>query len=263
VVSVLPILFDLDDTLVVEEPAAQASFEATARFAEARHPGIDTRLLAGAAREHARELWYASPTHEYGRRIGISSWEALWCRFEGDGEELRALRGWLPTYRRETWRLALAGQGIDDPPLAGELGERFGEERRRRHEPVAGAAAVLDQLGAGRPLALVTNGATCLQREKLAASGLEGHFDLIVVSAEVGVAKPDAAIFEHVLATVEADRAVMVGDSLVKDVEGALAAGLDAVWLNRAGAAAPPAPPGIAQISTLTELPDALAAIEG
>lgn len=252
------VLFDLDDTLVVEEPAAQASFEATARFAAGRHGGADASRLAAAAREHARELWYAAPTHEYGRRIGISSWEALWCRFEGDGPDLRALREWSPTYRREAWRLALADQGIDDAALAEELGERFGEERRRRHEAFADASAALDQLAADFRMALVTNGATCLQREKLAESGLEEHFELVVVSAEVGVAKPDPVIFEHVLTRLEADRAVMIGDSLVKDVEGAIAAGLDAVWLNRDGAAAPANRQGVVQISTLAELPDAL-----
>lgn len=258
-----PLLFDLDDTLVVEEPAAQASFEATASFAAERHDGLEAPLLTTAAREHAHALWYAAPTHEYGRRIGISSWEALWCRFEGDGSELRSLREWSPSYRREAWRLALADQGIEDPAFAEELGERLAEERRRRHEPFADAAAVLDELRRRHRLALVTNGAACLQREKLAACGLEAYFDVVVVSADVGVAKPGAEIFEHVLARLEADRGVMVGDSLVRDVEGALAAGLSAVWLNRDGAEGPASRPGVAQISTLAELPGALATLGG
>lgn len=258
-----PLLFDLDDTLVVEEPAAVASFRATASFAAERHAGLDAPLLAAAAREHARVLWYAEPTHEYGRRIGISSWEGLWCRFEGDGAELQALRAFSPSYRREAWRLALADQGVEDADLAEELGELFAAERRRRHEAVAGAAAVLEELGADRRLALVTNGAACLQREKLAASGLEGHFDVVVISAEVGVAKPDAAIFEHVLRRMEADRAVMVGDSLARDVEGALAAGLGAVWLNRDGDEEAAGRPEVTRISTLAELPGALRALDG
>jgi putative hydrolase of the HAD superfamily len=50
--------------------------------------------------------------------------------------------------------------------------------------------------------------------------------------------------------------AVMVGDSLDRDIHGALAAGLGAVWLNRSGAEAPA---GITRVSTLAELPAALA----
>ncbi len=77
------LLFDLDDTLVVEEPAAAAAFLATAEVAVARHR-VQADRLALAARERARELWYATPAHPYCLRVGISSWEGLWCRFEGE-----------------------------------------------------------------------------------------------------------------------------------------------------------------------------------
>jgi putative hydrolase of the HAD superfamily len=132
-------------------------------------------------------------------------------------------------------------------------------ERRRRFEPFADAAAVLDELSRSRRLALVTNGAACLQREKLAACGLEAYFDVVVVSADVGVAKPGAEIFEHVLTRLNADGGVMIGDSLDRDVEGAIAAGLGAVWLNRDGAEGQPSRPDVTEIATLAELPGALA----
>jgi putative hydrolase of the HAD superfamily len=150
---------------------------------------------------------------------------------------VQALRDWFPTYRREAWRLALADQGLDDPQLAEELGEHFARERRARHEVFADAAEVLGQVQESYSLALVTNGAACLQREKLAASGLSEFFEVVVVSADVGAAKPDALIFEHVLSRLgaTADGAVMIGDSIPKDIDGALAAGLGAVWVNRDG----------------------------
>ena len=100
------LLFDLDETLVVEEPAAVAAFEATAQVA-ATHHDVDVPALAVAARSRARELWRAAPTHPYCLRIGISSWEGLWCRFEADNADARRLRDWSPTYRREAWRLQL------------------------------------------------------------------------------------------------------------------------------------------------------------
>ena len=101
------LLLDLDDTLVVEEPAAVAAFAATAAAAAERHP-LDPRQLALDARACARELWHEAEVSAFGRRIGISSWEALWCRYEGDDEELRAMRDWAPGFRRDTWRAALA-----------------------------------------------------------------------------------------------------------------------------------------------------------
>jgi putative hydrolase of the HAD superfamily len=271
------LLFDLDETLMVEEPAAVASFAATAELAAARSD-IDSARLALDARSRARELWYASPTHAYCKRVGISSWEGLWCRFEGESRDVQALRDWFPTYRCEAWRLALADQGLDDPQLAEELGEHFAHERRARHEVFADAREVLGQLRESYSLALVTNGAACLQREKFAASGLSESFEVVVVSADVGAAKPDASIFEHALSRLgaTADRAVMIGDSIPKDIDGALAAGLGAIWVNRDGRR-PPAnledPPDGAdhtgredppdrndflEIATLSDLPEAL-----
>jgi putative hydrolase of the HAD superfamily len=255
----VPLLFDLDETLVVDERAAAGAFEATARLAASRRP-LDERALAASARTRARELWHTGPDHDYCRRIGISSWEGLWCRFEGDGPETAALREWAPVYRREAWRRALADQRIDDPDLAADLGERFARERRRRHETFADAEAALAELGARHRLALVTNGAACLQREKLEASGLGRHFDAVVVSAELGVGKPEPEIFEAALDRLGAapGEAAMVGDTIDRDIAGATAAGLAAIWLNRAGRPAPPeaAPP--VEIRGLAELPAAV-----
>jgi putative hydrolase of the HAD superfamily len=258
------LLFDLDDTLIVEQPAATAAFDAIAQVAATRYD-LDPATLALAARSRARELWYAAPTHEYCMRVGISSWEGLWCKFEGEAPEVQALRDWSPAYRNEAWRLALAEQEVDDSKLAEELAERFSVERRARHEVFADVEAPLGRLKESHSLALVTNGAACLQREKLAASGLSDHFEVVVVSADLGVAKPDATVFEHALSQlgVDADRAVMVGDSVSKDIDGALAAGLEAVWVNREERPAPSDRESLVEIATLNELPDALRKLFG
>jgi len=135
------LLFDLDDTLIPEEPLAVAAFQATARAA----PGVDAERLALDARAHARALWRAGETYPYCRRIGISSWEGLWCRFEGAGAELRELRAWAPEFRHEAWGRALADQGLDDPTLAAPARARH----QRRRLPAAGEARTLR---AGRAL---------------------------------------------------------------------------------------------------------------
>lgn len=252
------LLFDLDETLMVEEPAAEAALLATAQLAAAKYE-VDAEMLASGARIRARELWYAAPTHGYCMRVGISSWEGLWCRFEGSAAEVRALREWSPEYRREAWSFALADQGVDDAQLAEELGERFAVERRARHEVFADVETSLSRIGRSHRLGLVTNGAACLQREKLAASRLAGYFEVVVISADLGVAKPHAAIFEHALERlgVECGNGVMVGDSIAKDIDGALTAGLGAVWVNRGGLPTPP-DRDLVEVSTLDNLSDAL-----
>lgn len=256
-------LFDLDDTLVVDEATARESFLATAGYAATHHPQLDTHRLALDARTRARELWRAAPTHPYCARIGISSWEGLWCPYEGAHPEVAALRAWAPTYRQQAWRLALEDQSIDDGALAAELGERFGVERRARHRTFEDALPVVRTLAASHRLALVTNGLTCLQHEKLRASGLAVYFEVVVVSGELGVGKPDPAVFAAALSPVATgdDGAVMIGDSFHRDVAGARAAGLHAVWLNRDGAPRPPGHPEVQEIRTLSELPGALEGI--
>lgn len=91
--------------------------------------------------------------------------------------------------------------------------------------------------------------------EQLAGSGLSGLLDAAVSSAEAGVAKPDPEIFARTLARagVAPAAAWHVGDDLVADVEGALAAGLTPVLIDRAGTAT--APPGVPVIASLAELP--------
>jgi putative hydrolase of the HAD superfamily len=64
---------------------------------------------------------------------------------------------------------------------------------------------------------------------------LNHHFDSIHISARVGAAKPDPAIFRAALNhhAVEPHRALHVGDCLREDVDGASAAGMRAVWIDR------------------------------
>ncbi|MBN1350529.1 HAD-IA family hydrolase [candidate division KSB1 bacterium] len=60
-------------------------------------------------------------------------------------------------------------------------------------------------------------------------------FDAVVTSQACQIYKPDTRIFDYALKALELDRqqVLMVGDSLVSDVAGAVAAGIDAVWINR------------------------------
>lgn len=86
--------------------------------------------------------------------------------------------------------------------------------------------------------------------------GLAAFFDRILPSAAAGAAKPDAAIFHRAIAAlgVVPPAALHVGDRLREDVEGAAAAGLVAVLLDRAGQR-PSLPPGVRALASLADLP--------
>ena len=82
------LIFDMDDTLVVEEASAETAFRSVCRFAKNKR-GIDAEALYRSIRESCRSIWYASPSHPYCLKVGISSWEGLWAEFKGDGKDLQ------------------------------------------------------------------------------------------------------------------------------------------------------------------------------
>jgi len=86
---------------------------------------------------------------------------------------------------------------------------------------------------------------------------LERYITIAISSAEHGYMKPHRSIFDAALerAGARADEAIMVGDSLRADIEGALAAGLRAVLLRRSGDRPEPLPDGVTVITSLRELP--------
>ena len=90
-------------------------------------------------------------------------------------------------------------------------------------------------------IAVVTNNIVSEQVAKMKRLDLDRYVDALVVSEAVGSSKPDAAIFDAALREigVAKDDAVMLGDSWSADIEGAIRAGIRAVWFNARGAARP------------------------
>ena len=100
---------------------------------------------------------------------------------------------------------------------------------------------------------MVVSNWDCSLPEWLAGCGLIDLVDDVVTSAATGAAKPDPAIFRRALelAGAEPAEAVHVGDSLDKDIEGARAVGIRAIFIARKGR--PPA--GIEAVESLEEMP--------
>lgn len=83
-------------------------------------------------------------------------------------------------------------------------------------------------------LGIITNGRSQNQQNKIDVAGFRNFFDVIIVSDEVGVKKPESEIFELACdkLNVNVQNAVFIGDNLQNDVLGAINAGLQAVWIN-------------------------------
>ncbi|HEY5792402.1 MAG TPA: HAD family hydrolase [Chthoniobacterales bacterium] len=259
--SLKAILFDLDDTLVVDEAVSKQTFAAIGQLA-ARH-GAEGDRLQRVAQSTARKLWGEGSCHAYCRSIGISAFECLWGKFEGATPELTALREWSHAFRVEAFDRALREQLIDNPVLAQELAAAWSSTRRKNQRLMPDAVETLARLSAYR-IGLLTNGAPDLQREKLAASGLGSFFQAVAVSGEHGIGKPKPEIFQRLLAElgVEAGEAVMVGNSLERDIAGANAAGITSIWLKVAGSEEHFETTPRFTLHGLAELPKILAGLE-
>lgn len=230
------VFFDLDDTLVVDEAVSKEALHITAERAQSAHGAQREPFLRDAVR-HAKTLHQAGPCQPYCKAIGISAFECLWGRFEGDSAELTQLREWSHAFRRQVFDAALRDQMIESSDGAPDLAETFSRERRKLQRLMPDARETLTRLAPLFSIGLLTNGAPDLQREKIAASGLGSFFQVIAVSGEHGIGKPRAEIFHRLAAQagVEAAEAVMVGNSLERDIAGARNAGMTSIWIQVAG----------------------------
>lgn len=98
------------------------------------------------------------------------------------------------------------------------------------------ARELLEALAGKAKLGIITNGFTELQQVRLAKMGLSDTFEQVVISEQVGVAKPDAGIFDYTMEKIGQpckSKVLMVGDNLHSDVLGGVNYGIDTCWLNR------------------------------
>ena len=97
-----------------------------------------------------------------------------------------------------------------------------------------GTIEILDYLKTKYNLHIITNGFAEIQGNKLNNSYIAHYFKTITNSEMAGVKKPNHKIFDYALdlAETKKENSIMIGDCIEADVQGALDAGLDAVFFN-------------------------------
>ncbi len=194
------VLWDLDDTLYSRREAARKMFPGM--FRQCLYTDRSDAFLNEAAAFMMTKVKRNSMTHE-------DAFRALLKRYPSD----------KPYVRSEC--LAYYYAHIRDFAV-----------------PFPETIEIIQKLKAhGLKMAIVTNITPELlehQKKKVQALGIATLFDAIVFSAELGVHKPDRRIFDHTasLLGVPNEDCLFVGDDPESDVAGALAAGMEAVWLD-------------------------------
>jgi len=88
-------------------------------------------------------------------------------------------------------------------------------------------------------LAIVTNGLASVQNPRFKSSELRKHFKHIIISEEIGFAKPKKEIFDYtfnLLNNPRKESVIIIGDNLTSDIKGGEDYGIDTCWFNPTGA---------------------------
>ena len=156
--------------------------------------------------------------------------DALWKLLEKGGITQKELR-----VRRFEQFLQAVGKDDCDPVA---IADTYAGALGRQNVPLPGAVEAVRRWSEILPVIIVTNGISEIQRGRMALSPIREHIAGMIVSEEVGAAKPDPRML--LMAMEEAGvtdraRALMLGDSLTSDMQGAVNAGVDACWFNPHG----------------------------
>lgn len=198
------VFFDLDHTLWDFDKNSELTFET---ILNKNHPTIETKEFIENYVPINQECWklyqYDKITHE----------------------ELR--------YNRLKYSFDAINYSISDEEIDTIANDyiRFLPENNHLFD---GAIELLDYLKPKYNLHIITNGFADVQYKKLNNSKIDSYFQTITNSEMAGVKKPNPIIFDYALDLAKAKKeySIMIGDSLEADVQGALNAGLDAIYFN-------------------------------
>ncbi len=201
------LLFDLDDTIF--------DHVATCRAALSRLRAERTFLR----RRSLGDLW-----DEYHRLVDLTHSEVALGRRSAEDA------------RTERWeRMGRFCGTTLTPGEASSAARRYRTYYQSLRRPVAGAPELLARLHRSATIGIISNNEGVEQEEKIRHLGIGPSVDILVVSGNEGVAKPDPRIFRIAFERAGARPAesVMIGDSWENDVLGATRAGVRPIWFNR------------------------------
>jgi len=197
------ISFDLDDTLWPIEPVMRA---------------VQKNSEAWLAEEHPQVLKQHSP--EAIKQLTFSAYH--------DHPELRHN---LTALRKISLKKLFLASGYDkaEADSHAQSGYEVFHQTRNTVDFFPHALSALEQLQKNYQLVALTNGNACLK-----TIGISHFFSAHFSSENVGVAKPDPAMFEAALShyNLTGDQVVHVGDHPEQDIVAAKAVGMKTIWVN-------------------------------
>lgn len=128
------------------------------------------------------------------------------------------------------------------PDMAEKANEYYISHLSQTAILIEGALGFVQKLSKEAKLYIITNGFYEVQTGRFADCPLIPYFKEVFISEKVGYAKPDKRFFEIAAAQIpdfHKEKALVIGDSLTSDIQGANNAGMDCIWYNPKAAPAP------------------------
>lgn len=226
--AIKALFFDLDDTLHSFRESSRAAMDEVYRAITSRYPIDPERLRT-----------------EYLALLRQAEEDAFF-----DGKTSKE-------YRTKRFSNLLKAFGIEDPQFADGLVQLYSDVLERSTVPFPDTISCLEELGKHYDLYLITEGPEDAQRKAVDILGLTGYFEDIVISGQIKKIKSTGELFEASLerSGLRPEEVIVIGDSIQRDIKGAMKAGIKGVWLNRLGAKPSRADPTPwAQLNTLEQL---------
>jgi 2-haloacid dehalogenase len=174
----------------------------------------------------------------------------MWRTFE---------RGEITQAKLKPRRFELLSEAINVPLDPDQFSATYLLQLGQNAQLIDGTESMLQALNGKVKMMLITNGLQAVQRSRFTLSPLSEHFTDLVISEEVGVAKPDRRIFDiafEKMGNPAKDRVLMIGDSLSSDMAGGVNYGIDTCWFNPDGQVQDGLEGITYDIQSLSELPD-------
>jgi len=217
------VFFDLDHTLWDFDKNSELTFES---IFNRNHPGVEITAFI---------------------EIYVPINQACWKLYQYDKITHAELR-----YNRLRQSFDALNYTISDAQIE-TIAQEYIQSLPENNHLFDGTFEILDYLSKEYKLHIITNGFADVQYKKISNSNIGSYFQTITNSEMAGVKKPNRLIFEHALdlAKAKKESSIMIGDCLEADVQGALDAGLEAIFFN---ANKIDVPENIKQVHNLLEL---------
>jgi YjjG family noncanonical pyrimidine nucleotidase len=137
--------------------------------------------------------------------------------------------------RKNRFKSSLSNMGVTIDEATGlKIDDMFIQLLPSKSHLMEGTINLLETLAPIYPLHIISNGWYDIQIKKMKSSGIVHYFEHIVTHEKANARKPDKEIFEYALdlSNAKVENSIMIGDSIIADIQGALSSNIDTIFYN-------------------------------